>query len=442
MLLYQQLKNIYHLFQSLLWKVMYGMPDKGMRIFGVTGTNGKTTTSFLLTGILAQEYGAAQVGMLTTVAFRVGEKQEINETKMTTLPSRMVWQYLARMKKAGVKAVVLEITSHALDQNRLYGIKLDGGIILNIEREHLDYHQTMEAYAAAKSKIISYLRKDAPLIGKGSDARVEKILQGAEKAGYKVVRFTSDQARHTAVALPGDVNRENALAVSLLARSVAIAEEKIRSGVMSVTKVPGRMESITAPQGFTVIIDYAVTSDALEQLYAWGRAEFVGDNAEPLVASGLTHGTPQGSSDYATPPGNTVRRLPGSNAGLSGNTIRRGKVYGVLGACGMRDRGKRPEMARVVKKHTDFLAITREDPWTESEEQIFGDLEKGLDTNDNSWKRIVDRKEALRHVLSLAKAGDVVVATGKGAETGMAIGNTIVPWNEKAIVEELLGKLA
>ncbi|MBI3255460.1 MAG: hypothetical protein HYZ63_00640, partial [Candidatus Andersenbacteria bacterium] len=255
------------------------------------------------------------------------------------------------------------------------------------------YHQTMEAYAAAKSKIISYLRKDAPLIGKSSDARVEKILQLAEKSGCKVVRFTSGQAKNTAVAMPGDVNKENALAASLLARSVGIAEEKIQSGIMSVTKVPGRMESVTSPQGFTVIIDYAVTPDALDRLYSFAKAQS------------------------------------------------KGKVYGVLGACGMRDRGKRPDMARIVKKYTDFLAITREDPWTEPEEQIFNDLEKGLDKNDSSWKRIVDRKEALTYVLSQAKAGDVVVATGKGAETGMAIGNKIVPWNEKEIISLLLKQI-
>ncbi|MBI3255487.1 MAG: hypothetical protein HYZ63_00785 [Candidatus Andersenbacteria bacterium] len=347
----------------------------------------------MLTSILAAEHGWKKVGMLTTVAFRVGQKEEVNETKMTTLPSRMVWKYLASMKEVGVTHVVLEITSHALDQHRLYGISLDGGIILNIEREHLDYHQTMEAYAAAKSKIISYLKKDASLIGKGSDARVEKILQQAEKAGYKVVRFTSDQATSISVALPGDVNRENALAASLLARSVGITEEKIRNGIMSVTKVPGRMESVASPQGFTVIIDYAVTPDALDRLYSFAKAQS------------------------------------------------KGKVFGVLGACGMRDRGKRPEMARIVKKYTDFLVVTREDPWTEPEEQIFSDLEKGLDKADNSWKRIVDRKEALKHVLALAKAGDVVVATGKGAETGMAIGHEIITWNEKKIIQEIIAGL-
>src|SRR6185436_3118718 len=112
---YQQLKNIYHFFQAWLWRLVYGWPDATLHIYGVTGTNGKTTTSFLLTNILAQQYGEEKVGMLTTVAFRVGATKEVNETKMTTLPSRMVYQYLRRMADAGVTHVVLEMTSHALD---------------------------------------------------------------------------------------------------------------------------------------------------------------------------------------------------------------------------------------------------------------------------------------------------------------------------------------
>lgn len=388
---YQQLKNIYHFLQSLLWRVWYGLPDKGLHIFGITGTNGKTTTSYLLTSILAQAYDAEKVGMLTTVAFRVGSQQEMNETKMTTLPSRLVWRYFKRMKTSGVTHVVLEITSHALDQHRLAGLSFDGAIILNVEREHLDYHKTMEAYAAAKAKIISYLKPGASLVGKGDDSRVEKMLRDAEQQGHPIHRFTSAQAQSTRVGLPGEVNKENGLAASLLAQAVGINQSAIEAGVVAVTSVPGRMEMITAPLGFTVIIDYAVTPDALERLYSYVKQQTTG------------------------------------------------RVYGVLGAAGLRDRGKRSEMARIVKTYADTLVLTREDPWTESEEQIFADLEQGLRKDDTSWQRIVDRAEALRYVLSQARAGDSVVVTGKGAETGMAVGNEIIPWNERQIIEGMLG---
>ena len=185
MRLYQQLKNIGHYFESHLWRVIYGMPDKNMHIYGVTGTNGKTTTSYLLTSILEQAHGKEHVGMLTTVAFRIAGFDEINKTKMTTLPSKKIFAYLARMKKQNVTHVVLETTSHALDQNRFAGIRFDGAVILNISREHLDYHQTIEQYAAAKEKITQYLKKDAPLVGKQDDMHVRVMLDRADPAFAK-----------------------------------------------------------------------------------------------------------------------------------------------------------------------------------------------------------------------------------------------------------------
>ena len=151
---WQQLKNVYHFFQAHWWRVCFGWPGRGMKIYGVTGTNGKTTTCYVLASILREAYGKDKVGMLTTVGIWLGNKEEINETKMTTTDSRKVYRYLKEMRESGVEQVVLEVTSHALDQNRLAGLRLDGAIILNIEREHLDYHETMEKYAAAKGKIV------------------------------------------------------------------------------------------------------------------------------------------------------------------------------------------------------------------------------------------------------------------------------------------------
>lgn len=396
--MWQELKNIYHFFQALFWRTWYGFPDRSLHIYGVTGTNGKTTTSYILSSIFKEQFGADKVGMLTTVAFRVGGTEEPNATKMTTLPSRLVYHYLRRMKKAGVTHVVLEMTSHALDQHRLYGISLDGAIILNIEREHLDYHHTMEDYASAKAKIINYLKRKAPLIGKGDDHLVQRILMDAQKQGVSIVQFSCEKARLINTPLKSEVNQENALAAKLLAKAVGVSDEAIDKGIASLLFVPGRMQWIEAPQGFKVLIDYAVTPDALERLYSFVK------------------------SDRA------VRGV-------------QGKIYAILGAAGKRDRGKRAAMAHIVRKYTDFLVITREDPWTESEEQIFTDLEKGLDKADPSWKRIVDRKEALKFLIAMAKPEDIIVATGKGAEMGMGIGRKVVPWSEQEVIRELLSSL-
>ncbi len=391
--LIQSLKNIGHFFETHLWRMVYGVPDSGMHIYGITGTNGKTTTSYILASILEKEYGKEKVGMLTTVAFRIAGKEEVNTSKMTTLPSRKVFQYLSRMNKAGVKYVVLETTSHALHQHRLAGITLDGAILLNIAREHLDYHHTMERYSQAKEMITTLLGPHAPLVGKDTDPLVRDILDRAKKRGIPVVRMSKEDIEQAVTPLLGGINKENTAAATLLARAVKVSEYAITNGITAVTKVPGRMEKIVAPQGFTVIIDYAVTPDALERLYSDLKKET------------------------------------------------KGRILATVSAAGLRDRGKRADMARTVAAYADQIVVTREDPWTENEEQIFTDLEQGLQSVTIPWERIVDRKEALALLLREANTGDVVVATGKGAERGMGIGKEIIPWNEREVIEVLLKEI-
>lgn len=391
--IYQLAKNIYHLLQAWLWRIVYGSPDTGLHIYGVTGTNGKTTTSYLLASILEQAHGAEKVGMLTTVGLRVGSKMEVNKTKLTTLPSRAVFQYLKKMKDAGVTHVVLEMTSHALDQNRLAGITLDGAIILNVAREHLDYHVTMDAYANAKERIVHYLKPGAPLVGKEDDSYVHAMLERARDRGVSVSSFTAQSAMQTHAALDGQVNQENTIAASLLMKACGVSDDAVSAGVQALASVPGRMEWVDTNKGFRILIDYAVTPDALERLYV----DIQKENS--------------------------------------------GRILALLGAAGLRDRGKRPDMARVVADHADELVLTREDPWTEPEEQIFSDLEKGLQDTKTPWKRIVDRRDALEYLLKNANLGDVVVVTGKGAEEGMGVGKDVIPWNDRAVIEELLKTL-
>lgn len=390
--LYQQLKNIYHFIQAQAWRAYYGWPDRKLKIYGVTGTNGKTTTCYVLAGILREAYGRKRVGMLSTVAFWIGEEEEFNKTKMTTLDSRLVFRNLKRMAGKGVEQAVVEMTSHALDQNRLSGIELDGAIILNIEREHLDYHGTMEEYAKAKGKIIDYLKPNVPLVVKGDDELIGKIVES--RHGLSIIRFTAEQAKEVVTPLAGEWNKENVLAASLLAGAVGVDEEAIGRGVDSIKGVPGRMEWIGLNNQFPrVLIDYAVTPDALERLYRYVKEKTSG------------------------------------------------RIFAVLGAAGLRDRGKRPLMARAVASFADEIVLTREDPWTESEEQIFSDLEKGLSDSPVKWQRIVDRKEALRYVIGKARADDVIVVTGKGAERGMAIGRKIIAWNDKEVIQQLFVEL-
>lgn len=386
---WQQAKNIYHVCQAFWWRAWYRFPDRGLTVYGVTGTNGKTTTCYIVANILGAAYGRENVGMLTTVAFWIGKQEEFNETKMTTMKSRTMFRYLAAMKERGVQYAVLEFTSHALDQSRVYGVQLAGAIITNISREHLDYHRTMSEYVAAKGKIVAWLADSAPLVGKQDDVLVATILARAAEQGIKVLKFTAEQAVTVLTPLRGAVNKENVLAAQLLMNAVGIDDTAITKGIAATTGVPGRMEWLALPNGVRAVIDYAVTPDALERLYK-----------EILTQA-------------------------------------RGKVFGVLGAAGLRDRGKRPDMAAAVARHADEIILTREDPWAESEEQIFTDLEQGLKDSSVTWQRIPDRREALRYCLSRAQAGDTIVVTGKGAERGMGIGRKILPWNEREIILEL-----
>jgi len=387
---YQLLKNIYHLLSAHCWRWFYGRPDKSITLYGITGTNGKTTTAYILAGILSAVHTQEKVGLLTTVAIRVGKKETVNKTKMTTLPSRQVWRYLKQMKAGGVTHAVIEMTSHALDQNRLHGLKLAGAIILNLAREHLDYHRTMPAYAAAKQKIINYLEPQAPLVGKADDEAVNKILAQARAQRIAVHAFTSAQAQTIDTPLIGDINKENALAASLLAGALGVKPEQIRQGISEVKAVPGRMEFVRTKTDFRILIDYAVTPDALARLYA----------------------------------------------DMRGQT--KGKIIAVLGAAGLRDRGKRPAMAGAVAQYADEIILTREDPWTEPEEQIFSDLEKGLRDTSVTWQKIIKRRQAIRYAISQARADDLVIITGKGAETGMGFANKVIAWNDREVITKIL----
>lgn len=390
--LYQQLKNIYHFLQAHVWRMWYRFPDKDLTLYGVTGTNGKTTTCHILAGVLAAAYGEDRVGMVTTINVRVGRKDAVNETKLTTLPSRFVYRYLAEMKRLGIKHVVIEMTSHALDQHRLAGIRLAGAIVTHIEREHLNYHVTMKEYVAAKAHIIKYLISGAPIVGSKNNKWVRSILGQAKTMGCTTILYTSQQVSASQTPLFGVMNQENALSARLLGEALGISNADIQRGIDSVRHVPGRMEEVPNDRGIRIIIDYAVTPRALTKLY---------QNVKMTTE---------------------------------------GKIYGTLSAAGLRDRGKRPDMARAVATYTDYLVVTREDPWTEDEEQIFQDLEQGLTGVDISWDRIVDRKKAIAALLQRAQRGDAVVVTGKGAETGMGIGKKIVPYNEREVIEELLDK--
>jgi len=423
----QSIKNIYHLFQAVLANFIYGFPSRKIKVIGVTGTNGKTTTVQMITKIL--EEAGHKVAMASTINFRLNGTEEVNKTKFTTLSAFAVQKFIRDAVLGKHNYVVLETSSHSLDQYRVWGVKYDTAVITNVTREHLDYHKTMEKYRRAKAKLFrnvktaivnldmiepeEYLDCSAKnmygytignqksKIKNQNDNEKLKIIKAEDiELGINYSKFKIQSAsRRTKflLNLPGDFNIENALAAVCVGVSEGIDLETCSKALEKIKGVPGRMESVPNEKGLNVIIDYAVTPDSLEKLYS------------------------------------LLKNINTQNA----------KIIAVFGSCGERDRGKRPIMGEIVSMAADFVILTNEDPYNEDPWQIINEVADGVKNkkeNENFWK-IMDRREAIKKALQIAKPGDFVVVTGKGAEETMAIGNERILWNDKKVILEEIEKL-
>lgn len=425
----QSIKNIYHLFQAVLANLLYGFParrsyahsiaggpSKNIKIIGVTGTNGKTTTVQMIARIL--EEAGFKVAMNSTINFKIGKKEWTNKTKFTTLSSFSVQKFIRDSVKAGCDYLVLETSSHSLDQYRVWGVEYDVAVITNITREHFDYHKTMEKYRKAKLKLFSKVKtavinldmeKPEDFLGCGAEkeygytAKIQnenrklKIIEAKNiESGPGYSRYQIQDIKYE-IHLPGLFNIENALAAACVGLSEGISLETISKALEKIKGIPGRMENVLNDKGLNIIIDYAVTPDSLKKLYA------------------------------------VVKEINTDNK----------KVIAVFGSCGERDRGKRPMMGEIVSNVADYIVLTNEDPYKEDPWQIINEIASGVKNKkgDETFWKIMDRREAIKKALLLAKPGDFVVITGKGAEETMAVGKERIPWSDKEVILEELMKL-
>lgn len=407
----QSLKNVFHLSEAILGNILYGFPAKKLTVIGVTGTNGKTTTVQFIARILEQS--GKRVAVASTINFKVAGEEIVNRSKLTTLSRLKLQKFLRQAVDAGCTHAVLEVSSHALDQNRIWGIPCDIAVMTNVTREHLDYHQTMAEYRRAKQRLFllakravisldmvepEYFHPDTKKPAIFYSIKNPQAHLFAESIGldFKGTEFMVDGVKFH-LHIPGLFNIENAMAALGVAQLLGIDFTVAKEALGSVTSVPGRMELVPNTMNADIIIDYAVTPDAFEKVYA---------SILPL-------------------------KIPGT------------KIIHVFGACGERDRGKRPQMGEIASSYADIIILTNEDPFYEDPEQIIDDIEKGVTKKKNkNYFRIFDRREAIRKALSLAEIGDIVLITGKGAETSLAIGSQRLPWSERAVIEEELVKLA
>jgi UDP-N-acetylmuramoyl-L-alanyl-D-glutamate--2,6-diaminopimelate ligase len=390
--------------------VWYGFPSKELLVVGVTGTNGKTTTTQFISRLLT--VSGKKVAMASTINFQIGERTWVNASKFTTLSPWKLQAFLREAVREGCTHAVIETSSHALDQNRVWGIAYEIAVMTNVTREHLDYHGTMAGYREAKRRLFTrakkavvnldmeepeyFVRAGASQVVTYSTKKKEADLVARDiTLDFKGTEFLVGDTRFH-LNIPGLFNIENALAALGVAHLLQIDFATAQKALTSVLGVPGRMELVPNHMNADILIDYAVTPDAFEQLYA---------SILPL-------------------------KIPGS------------KIIHVFGACGERDRGKRPTMGEIASTHADIIILTNEDPFFEDPEQIIDDIERGVTKKlDKTYFRIFDRREAIHRALSLAEIGDIVLVTGKGAEVTMALGAERIPWSERQVIEEELAKL-
>lgn len=361
--------------------LIYGFPSRGMFVIGVTGTDGKTTTTSLIYHIL--KTAGKKVAMITTVGAYIGDKKYETGFHVTTPSSFTLQKYISRAKREKCDYLVLEVTSHGLFQNRTFGINFQIGVLTNITHEHLDYHKTYKNYLLAKLKL---LKQSKTVILNKDDQSFELIKPILKEK--QIIAYSLADSFPFKTNLLSPFNKSNCLAAVATSRSIGIDEKIIRKALTSFKLPPGRQEVIYN-RNFQVMIDFAHTPNAFAQI------------------------------------------LP------SLKKLTKGKLIHVFGAAGQRDSSKRPEMGRQSAKFADVIILTSEDPRDEKVSQINSEIRQGMKTAKKVFD-IPDREKAIKYAISIAKRGDVVVLTGKGHEQSINLGKGEVPWNDAKIALKYL----
>lgn len=412
-----------HKLRARLAAIYHGYPGKKLIVIGVTGTKGKTTTTHLIANII--EEAGYKVGMFSTVAFKIGKKSWPNETNMGTLPPWQLQKLLKLMVDSGCQYAVIEVTSHALAQERVYGINFAVAVFTNLTHDHLDYHGSFEEYKVAKGllfnnnpkisvvnvddKAASYFwRFPAEIkVDYGLDHRARVT---ARKIVYDATGTRSDFTLTTPIGetdihttLPGRFNVYNILAAAGVALGLGLPLATIRSGIMKLGSVPGRMERVDCGQPFTTIVDYAHTPDSFEKVYE------------------------------------TLR------------PVAKGRIIHVFGCTGDRDKSKRPIMGAIAGRSADVVIVTDEEPYTEDPAKIIDEIASGVPrgasknhpmVEDQNFFKILDRRTAVAKALSIAERDDIVLVTGMGALTYRTVGTRHLPWKDQEVICEEWGKIA
>lgn len=391
---------------------LYGNPARSLRVIGVTGTNGKTTTVNYINEILKE--AGYRTAMFSTATIEVSGEAKRNELNATVASTREMQRFFRRAKRAKVDFAILEFPSHALHQHKLDTVPVEVAVMTNLTQDHLDYHGTMQDYASVKAKLFDKLPKFIVLnrddewfdyfnqfpaeaqkmtYGKHEEAdahidRVKLFRKGTEAS----LTIDHQTKLELATALPGEFNAYNMVAAASVAYLLGVNLESIAEGIANLETVPGRFDRIEAEAGFDVIVDYAHTPDALEKLLTTAKS------------------------------------------------ITKRRVILVFGACGDRDKSKRPIMGEIAAKLADRVFLTDEESYNEDPGQIRAQIYEGIEKAKGQVRttEVPDRREAIAKAIELAKKGDTILVTGMGHEMYRIVNGERLPWNDEQVVRELL----
>jgi UDP-N-acetylmuramoyl-L-alanyl-D-glutamate--2,6-diaminopimelate ligase len=414
--LFAKIEPLGHLVESVVFNVVNGFPARKFKVIGITGTNGKTTTAFLVHRMLHE--AGYKVGLMTTVGYGVGDNIKTPPDHYTNVPTPLMMKRLKYLHAEGAEWLVMEATSMALAQNRLWGVPFYMAAMTNISQDHLDYHKTMANYIAAKARLFHFanhnrnglrtgiVNADDPTADQFTAAIKNSITYGITKGQLKAkdIKLNPDGIAYKAVIataeydiksrLPGKFNVYNSLAAVSIGRALGLRKQQIEKGIATLDGVQGRMTLIKAGQKFNVLVDFAHSPDALENV---------------LKAS---------------------------------KELTKGKVILVFGATGDRDKSKRPIMGQTAAKNADQIFLTDDETYTEDPQRIIEAVYKGIETAGGQAKTTIigDRLKAIKAAFAAAKPGDTVLLTGIGHQISRNMGGQEQPWNELEIAKKLLTK--
>ena len=402
---------------GLLASRFYGDPSRRLKMIGVTGTNGKTTATYLCKAIL--EAAGVRAGLIGTVAYLFGEER-VAATHTTPGPLELQG-LLRRMVDAGMQGVVMEVSSHALALDRTAGCHFGTAVFTNLTQDHLDFHTDMEDYFRAKLRLFTALASEAHAIVNGDDPYGGRVVEATQARVWTYaidrpadlraedVQISLNGVRFTARAPAGSValrsplvgrhNVYNILAAVGVGLVQRVPLETSAAGVATLKTVPGRFEQVDAGQPFTVVVDYAHTEDALYRLLTTAQ------------------------------------------------TVRTGRIITVFGCGGDRDRGKRPKMGRVAARYSDVVVVTSDNPRTEDPDAIIREILPGVEAGlreagHGRYQVQADRRAAIAEAIRLARPGDLVLIAGKGHEDYQIIGREKHPFDDRVVAREAIEALA